>query len=266
VRAGPCVTPAQQPSRPPTNRRRRPRCREIGSGIDMDFAARYAGAGNRESRRELNPIEISPSGSGTSLSPKVRCRSLFAVPVEGVFGSRRWMAARLPEPERGGRSSAKSTASRKNVGLAAGRENLRRMTGLPVSLSSRWRSSRFCTSSSWRLRSSISPPPEPRLFSLGRLIALPSLRLPPANGANIVNAFSNISMFRATWSPSGANGPAPERPGSCACEILLLRVSDRSKLRDNAAPSTACCRVETNELAQKCDRQRFWPALLPARR
>ena len=58
---------------------------------------------------------------------------------------------------------------------------------LPPSLSSR-----FCISSSWRLRSSISPPPC-GLSDAG--LACP----PRANGgANMAKVFSNISIFRRT--------------------------------------------------------------------
>jgi hypothetical protein len=88
----------------------------LSSGIDIGFSPHDTQGLETAKPAQLDPIEISPSGLGLHF-PKVDADLYLPSLLEGVFGSRRWMAARLPERERGGRSAAKSTASRKNGGL-----------------------------------------------------------------------------------------------------------------------------------------------------
>jgi Protein of unknown function (DUF2442) len=65
----------------------------------------------RSSQLEL--IEISPSGFGLHF-PKLDADVYLPALLEGVFGSRRWMAARLGARGGSARSEAKAAASRKN--------------------------------------------------------------------------------------------------------------------------------------------------------
>ena len=86
----------------------------LTSGIDIGFSPHDTQGLESAKPAQLDPIEISPSGLGLHF-PKVDADLYLPALLEGVFGSRRWMAARLGQ--RGGRSTgttAKSTASRKN--------------------------------------------------------------------------------------------------------------------------------------------------------
>jgi hypothetical protein len=85
----------------------------LTSGIDVGFSPHDTQGLETAKPAQLDPIEISPSGLGLHF-PKVDADLYLPALLEGVFGSRRWMAARLGE--RGGRSgnAAKSTAGRKN--------------------------------------------------------------------------------------------------------------------------------------------------------
>jgi len=76
---------------------------------------------------DLDVIEISPSGFGLHF-PKLDADVWVPALLEGVFGSRRWMAARLGA--RGGRvkSRAKARAARAN-GRLGGRPRKKRRTG-----------------------------------------------------------------------------------------------------------------------------------------
>src|SRR6266852_6151584 len=86
----------------------------LTSVIDIRFSPHDTQGLESAKPAQLDPIEISPSGLGLHF-PKVDADLYLPALLEGVFGSRRWMAARLGQ--RGGRSTgttAKSTASRKN--------------------------------------------------------------------------------------------------------------------------------------------------------
>jgi len=85
----------------------------LTSGIDIGFSPHDTQGLESAKPAQLDPIEISPSGLGLHF-PKVDADLYLPALLEGVFGSRRWTAARLAEG--GGRSggAAKSTASRKN--------------------------------------------------------------------------------------------------------------------------------------------------------
>ena len=62
---------------------------------------------------QLEPIEISPSGFGIHF-PKLDADLYLPALLEGVFGSKRWMAARLGALGGRSKSTAKTSASRKN--------------------------------------------------------------------------------------------------------------------------------------------------------
>ncbi len=87
----------------------------LTSGIDVGFSPHDTQGLETAKPAQLDPIEISPSGLGLHF-PKVDADLYLPTLLEGVFGSRRWMAARLLREGRS-RTAAKSTASRKNGGL-----------------------------------------------------------------------------------------------------------------------------------------------------
>jgi hypothetical protein len=87
----------------------------LTSGIDVGFSPHDTQGLETAKPAQLDPIEISPSGLGLHF-PKVDADLYLPALLEGVFGSRRWMAARLREREVRGRTAAKATAGRKNGG------------------------------------------------------------------------------------------------------------------------------------------------------
>jgi Protein of unknown function (DUF2442) len=89
---------------------------KLTSGIDVGFSPRDAQGLETAKPAQLDPIEISPSGLGLHF-PKVDADLYLPALLEGVFGSRRWMAARFRGRESSRRTPAKSAASRKNGGL-----------------------------------------------------------------------------------------------------------------------------------------------------
>ncbi len=88
----------------------------LTSGIDVGFSPHDTQGLETAKPAQLDPIEISPSGLGLHF-PKIDADLYLPALLEGVFGSRRWMAARLREWEGRSRTAAKTTAGRKNSGL-----------------------------------------------------------------------------------------------------------------------------------------------------
>ena len=88
----------------------------LSSGIEIAFSPRNAQGLDRAKAAELAAIEISPSGLGLHF-PKLDADLYLPPLLEGFFGSKRWMAARMGA--RGGqvRSEAKAAASRRNGNL-----------------------------------------------------------------------------------------------------------------------------------------------------
>jgi Protein of unknown function (DUF2442) len=86
---------------------------ELSTGYEVAFPPRRAQGLERAQPADLDVIEISPSGFGLHF-PKLDADLWLPSLLEGVFGSRRWMAARLGA--RGGRvkSKAKARAARVN--------------------------------------------------------------------------------------------------------------------------------------------------------
>jgi hypothetical protein len=62
---------------------------------------------------QLEPIEITPSGFGLHF-PKLDADVYLPALLEGVFGSKRWMAAGLGTLGGRSKSAAKAAASRRN--------------------------------------------------------------------------------------------------------------------------------------------------------
>jgi len=65
----------------------------LTSGIDIGFSPHDAQGLETAEPAQLDPIEISPSGLGLHF-PKVDADLYLPTLLEGVFSSRRWMAAR----------------------------------------------------------------------------------------------------------------------------------------------------------------------------
>ena len=86
---------------------------ELSSGYEVAFAPGRAQGLERAKPSELDVIEISPSGFGLHF-PKLDADLWLPALLEGAFGSRQWIAARLGA--RGGRakSKAKARAARAN--------------------------------------------------------------------------------------------------------------------------------------------------------
>jgi hypothetical protein len=85
----------------------------LSSGLEVGFLPEHAQGLDKASPRELGKIEISPSGYGIHF-PKLDADLYLPALLEGVFGSKRWMAARLGRLGGLSRSRGKIAASRKN--------------------------------------------------------------------------------------------------------------------------------------------------------
>lgn len=87
----------------------------IGLNTQMDVAFPPAVVQGLENAKpsQLEPIEITPSGFGLHF-PKLDADLYLPALLEGFFGSKRWMAARLGALGGSSRSAAKASAARKN--------------------------------------------------------------------------------------------------------------------------------------------------------
>jgi hypothetical protein len=85
----------------------------LTSGIDVGFSPRDTQGLEAAKPAQLDDIEISPSGLGLHF-PKLDADLYLPALLEGVFGSKRWMAAHLGERGGRARNAAKSAASRQN--------------------------------------------------------------------------------------------------------------------------------------------------------
>jgi hypothetical protein len=86
---------------------------ELSTGYEVAFSPRRAQGLERAKPSDLEPIEISPSGFGLHF-PKLDADLWLPALLEGVFGSRRWMAARLGARGGKAKSKAKARAARAN--------------------------------------------------------------------------------------------------------------------------------------------------------
>jgi len=85
----------------------------LTSGLDVGFAPGDTQGLETAKPAQLDAIEISPSGLGLHF-PKLDADLYLPALLEGVLGSRRWMAAHLGERGGRARSAVKSAASRRN--------------------------------------------------------------------------------------------------------------------------------------------------------
>jgi Protein of unknown function (DUF2442) len=83
----------------------------LTSGIDIGFSPHDTQGLETAKPAQLAPIEISPSGLGLHF-PKVDADLYLPALLEGVFGSRRWVAACLEEPKRRSRAVPKSSGNK----------------------------------------------------------------------------------------------------------------------------------------------------------
>lgn len=95
----------------------------LSSGLEVGFLPESAEGLGKASAAQLGKIEISPSGYGIHF-PKLDADLYLPALLEGVYGSRRWMAARLGRLGGLSRSRGKSAAARKN-GKLGGRPRMR---------------------------------------------------------------------------------------------------------------------------------------------
>ena len=85
----------------------------LRSGIDISFSARNAEGIEHATPSQLQAIEITPSGLGIHF-PKLDADLYLPALLEGVLGSRKWMAAKLGATGGKSTSPAKGRASRAN--------------------------------------------------------------------------------------------------------------------------------------------------------
>jgi hypothetical protein len=85
----------------------------LSSGLEIRFAPRDAQGLENAKPQQLDEIEISPSGLGIHF-PKLDADLYLPALLEGLFGSRAWMAARLGAHGGSATSPAKTAAARAN--------------------------------------------------------------------------------------------------------------------------------------------------------
>ncbi len=85
----------------------------LSSGVDVSFAPSAAEGLENATASQLQPIEITPSGLGIHF-PKLDAGVYLPALLEGVLGSRKWMAAKLGATGGKSTSGAKKVASRAN--------------------------------------------------------------------------------------------------------------------------------------------------------
>jgi len=85
----------------------------LNSGVDISFSPKNAEGLESAKASQLEPIEISPSGLGIHF-PKLDADLYLPALLEGILGSRKWMAARLGTTGGKSTSAAKRRAARSN--------------------------------------------------------------------------------------------------------------------------------------------------------
>jgi hypothetical protein len=85
----------------------------LSTNLEISFSPRDAEGLETATREQLQSIEISPTGFGIHF-PALDADLYIPALLEGFFGSKRWMAARLGEQGGKARSAAKARASKEN--------------------------------------------------------------------------------------------------------------------------------------------------------
>jgi len=88
----------------------------LSSSLDISFPPRIAQGLEHATPAALRDIEISPSGLGIHF-PKLDADLYLPALLEGFFGSKKWMAARLGQLGGRSKSRPKRAASRRNGAL-----------------------------------------------------------------------------------------------------------------------------------------------------
>ena len=86
---------------------------DLNTGVQVAFPSRLAEGLADASPEDLAEIEISPVGLGLHW-PKLDADVYLPALLQGVFGSKRWMAAQLGAAGGQARSQAKAVAARAN--------------------------------------------------------------------------------------------------------------------------------------------------------
>jgi hypothetical protein len=92
---------------------------DLSSKLTLSFSPQDAQGLEDATPAQLEDLELSPSGFGVHF-PKLDAHLYIPGMLEGLMGSRKWMAARLGQVGGQSRSRAKKAASRAN-GLKGGR-------------------------------------------------------------------------------------------------------------------------------------------------
>jgi hypothetical protein len=95
----------------------------LENGLDVAFSPRNVQGLESARPEDLVSIEITPSGFGLHF-PKLDADLYVPAMLEGLLGSRRWMAARMGARGGKARSAAKAAASREN-GKLGGRPKMK---------------------------------------------------------------------------------------------------------------------------------------------
>ncbi len=85
----------------------------LNTGIEIAFSPHCIQGMEKSSPADLSEIEITPSGFGVHF-PKIGMDIYVPALLDGVLGSKNWMAARLGQKGGSVRSKAKTAASRAN--------------------------------------------------------------------------------------------------------------------------------------------------------
>ncbi|MEA2936844.1 MAG: hypothetical protein QOC56_348 [Alphaproteobacteria bacterium] len=85
----------------------------LNTGLELAFPPRIAQGLENAKPADLGEVEISPSGSGIHF-PKLDAHLYLPAMLQGVFGSKTWMASQLGALGGRARSTAKALAARRN--------------------------------------------------------------------------------------------------------------------------------------------------------
>lgn len=86
---------------------------QLDNDLMVAFPSRLAEGLDRATPEDLNDIEITPSGLGLHFA-KLDADLYLPALLEGVFGSRRWMAGLMGQAGGKAKTAAKAAASREN--------------------------------------------------------------------------------------------------------------------------------------------------------
>jgi len=97
---------------------------QLSSNLDVSFSPDAAQGLEHATPSQLEQIEITPSGLGIHF-PKLDADLYLPGILQGIFGSRKWMAAQLGQAGGRSKSTAKKAASRANGRLGGRPKKIR---------------------------------------------------------------------------------------------------------------------------------------------